>query len=72
MDRTESIKQSLPHRHCSVLRNPWASHHVGKHKKATHLIAYVREDAEPPSKAEQLQLIETFCQQNGYVIDELF
>lgn len=72
MESNDSIKSSLPHCRCDVLKNPWASHTTTHPEHLTHLVAYIRIDQEPPGKQEQINLINDFCSKNGYQIDSIY
>lgn len=68
----DSIKQSLPHCRCDVLRNPWSSGYDKKAPKPTHLIAYIRVDDEPPSAEEQREQIESYCKKHGFELVSIY
>ncbi len=72
MHNNDSIKNSLPHCRCEVLKNPWPFSPGAHATKCTHLVAYIRTDWEPPSKEEQLNAINEFCRKHDYVLDSIY
>lgn len=66
-----SVGQALSHCHCHGTHNVWAerSH---KQIRPVKLAAYLRYDAEPPSREEQLDVIHEYCEKHGYEVVEIF